>query len=163
VKINLQRLLFFWIAGFILALSGYFLLHCLMPDGQIFGALYRMFVYHWKHPVSYIAIPCFFYGIFATALSTYFNKRKLFGKIILTLLILILTILFSSPFGGMLWHYHDMQAGYFPVGWIKKMIVTGSEQGLEIGWVVILLSFPYNLLGAILCFFLSRYGAEKIK
>ncbi|MGL4399648.1 MAG: hypothetical protein ACRCXD_07245, partial [Luteolibacter sp.] len=35
---------------------GYFLLQLVMPAGWVFGALYRMFLYHWEHPLQYIAL-----------------------------------------------------------------------------------------------------------
>ena len=92
-----------------------------------------MFSYHWRHPIEYIAIPCFFYGILATLLAENFAKRKLLGKIGLTILIIALTILLSSPIGGMLWHYHDMQAGFFPLDWFNTMTELGFSWGLQYG------------------------------
>jgi len=73
---------------------------------------------------------------------------------------IVLTILMSSPFGGMLWVFHDMKAGYFPENWMSKMINEGFIMGLEAGWAVILLSVPYNIFGSVLCFFLTKKGAE---
>jgi hypothetical protein len=131
-----------------------------MPGHRVFGSMYRMFLYHYAFPLQYIAIPCFFYGIFATLFSNKFRNKKRGGRILVTFLIIVLTILMSSPFGGMLWHFHDMQAGYFPKNWISKMIQEGFIWGLEIGWFIILLSIPYNIFGAILCYFLTKKGVE---
>jgi hypothetical protein len=60
----------------------------------------------------------------------------------------------------MLWYYHDMQAGYFPLNWINIMITEGASEGIQLGWIVVMLSYPYNLLGAAVCFFLTKRGAE---
>lgn len=126
-----------------------------------------MFLYHSAFPLQYIVIPCFFYGILATLFTKSFKNKKIVGQILLTILIIILTILISSPFGGMLWHFHDMKAGYFPEKWISKMITRGFTWGLETGWYIILLSIPYNIFGSILCFLLTKKGvtiySEKSK
>ncbi|MBC7864576.1 MAG: hypothetical protein IAF38_16500, partial [Bacteroidia bacterium] len=144
-----KRLLFYWIASFFIAGSCYFLMWLIMPEHGVFGAMFRMYLYHWMHPIPFILIPCFFYGIFASLFSETFYKKKIFGKLLLTLLILVLTVLFSSPFGGMLWHYYDMCKGFFPQNWFSVMTSKGFSWGLELGWLIVLLSFPYNLLGCI--------------
>jgi len=112
------------------------------------------------YPLQYILIPCFFYGIIATFLANTFKNKKVLSQIIITIIIIILTVLISSPFGGMLWHYHDMKAGYFPDNWISMMINNGFTWGIEIGWLVIGLSIPYNVIGSIICYFLTKKGAE---
>ena len=65
-----------------------------------------------------------------------------------------------SPFGGMLWHYHDMKFGFFPDNWISKMVNHGFSMGLELGWLIILFSIPYNIFGSIVCYFLTKKGIE---
>ncbi|WP_190304370.1 hypothetical protein [Flavobacterium branchiophilum] len=155
-----KRLLFYWVTSFILAIILYYILWTIMPNHYVFGAWYRMFLYHWQHPISFIAIPCFFYGIIATLLADKFSKQKVTKQILLTIGIIILTIILSSPFGGMLWHYYDMKAGHFPQNWIGKMIRLGFEWGLEVGWLIIGLSIPYNIIGSIACYFLTKKGVE---
>jgi len=162
-RITINRLLFYWVSSFILAYSLYYVLWLVMPGHYVFGALYRMFIYHSAFPMQYIAIPCFFYGIVATIFANKFRDRKTRGRILLTGLIITLTILISSPFGGMLWHFHDMKSGYFPENWIAKMINRGSIEGLQIGWFIILLSRPYNIFGSIICYFLTKKGVELLK
>lgn len=66
------RLSFYWLASFLLASGGYFLLWLLLPSRAVFGTWYRMFLYHREHPLAYIAIPCFFYGIVAALLTDRF-------------------------------------------------------------------------------------------
>lgn len=160
MKTVTKRLLFYWVTSFILASIFYYILWIIMPRHNVFASLFRMFSYHWEYPISFIAIPCFFYGILAIIFTKMFLRQTVFKQILLTLLIVTLTILISSPFGGMLWHYYDMKAGYFPLNWILKMIKNGFSQGFEVGWLIILLSVPYNILGIIACYFLTKKGSE---
>lgn len=162
-KTTVNRILFFWISSFILATSLYYLLYLIMPSHNVFGALMRMYLYHWEFPIQYIAIPCLFYGIIAAFLANKFENWKTLGRILLTILIIVLTILISSPFGGMLWHFHDMKAGHFPANWFSIIISKGFIWGLQIGWLVILLSIPYNIFGSIICFYLTKKGIELFK
>ena len=151
---NYKLLLFYWIVSFAIAVLGYYLLG--LVSKRVFGSWYRMIRYHFGHPMQYIAIPVFFYGI----LATWFKERfYCSNKIGLTLLIVLLTIALSSPFGGMLWHFHDMQAGWFPKNWMHKLI-GGFSEGLAIGWLLILLSFPYNIFGIIIAYFLTNFGSK---
>ena len=48
------------------------------------------------------------------------------GRILLTIVIIAATVLVSSPFGGMLWHYYDMKAGYFPTNWLAILVGLGD-------------------------------------
>lgn len=64
---------------------------------------------------------------------------------------MLLTILLSSAPGGVLWKVHDMYAGYFPADarlWID--LLWGAKKGLSEGWVIILISVPYNVIGVLL-------------
>ncbi|WP_430409020.1 hypothetical protein [Kordia sp.] len=159
-KILKSRLLFFWISSFMLASILYYILWLLVPYHHVFGALYRMFLYHHAFPLQYIMIPCFFYGILATLLTNSFRNKNTIRRIFLTIIICVLTTLLSSPFGGMLWHFHDMQAGYFPENWMSILIEKGFLWGIEIGWFIILLSIPYNIICAVGCYFLTKKGVE---
>ena len=163
MNIATKRLLFYWTTSFILATILYYILWAIMPNHYVFGVWYRMFVYHWEHPVAFIIIPCFFYGIIATLFADKYSKQNLIRQIFLTIVIILLTIIVSSPFGGMLWHYYDMKAGYFPPNWFGKIISLGFEWGLEMGWLIVGLSIPYNVIGSITCFFLTKKGSELFK
>jgi peptidoglycan biosynthesis protein MviN/MurJ (putative lipid II flippase) len=59
---------------------------------------------------------------------------------------MLLTIVISSPFGGMLWQIHDMQHGFIPDNYLGK-ICQGISWGLAYGWLIVLLSIPMNLIG----------------
>jgi hypothetical protein len=160
LSLFLKRFLFFCLAGFTLAAGAYYVLVLLMPDGRVFGSVFRMYLYHLQFPLQYIFIPCFFYAIIASAFSRWFAKSKLTAQLFIMTIIIVLTILISSPVGGMLWYYHDMDAGHFPESWFSKMVEYGFVDGLGFGWLIIGLSFPYNLVCCILAFFLTRKGSE---
>lgn len=149
---SFKRLLFLLFSSSMVSIALYYLLK--LSGHVVFGSLYRMYLYHDKHPISYILIVCFFFSILGTCFIKQFSRRKLLGKIFIVFIILILTILISSPFGGMLWHYHDMQAGWFPGNWLEIMLSEGIHMGTKIGWLIILMSIPYNICIAILFFFL---------
>lgn len=160
-KTNKDRLFFYWASSFVIAYSMYYVLWLIMPNHLVFGALYRMFLYHCAFPMQYIALACFFYGVIAMVLSNKFETANTPMRILITILIIALTILISSPFGGMLWHFHDMYLGYFPDKWFSKMVIKGFSWGLETGWLIIALSIPYNIFGCIACYFITIKGVER--
>ncbi|MEO5712217.1 MAG: hypothetical protein ABIT37_01905 [Luteolibacter sp.] len=134
--------------SFLLGSAGYFLLWAVMPEGWVFGALYRMFLYHWAHPLQYIGLVSFHYAVVANVgISLPGNPVGRWPRLVIPLII-ILSIVLASPTGGVLWAIHDMQAGYFPEDrrfW--EAIRWGAVEGMTTGWLVILLSVPYNILG----------------
>jgi len=108
-----------------------------------------MFMYHEGHPFQYIAIVSLIYAIASTLWATFLGNRLIGVRRLISIVVLLpLVIIFASFFGGMLWSWHDMQAGFIPVYWFRKLISQGIL-GLNVGWFVILLSFPYNLFGII--------------
>ena len=155
-----ERFYFYWGTSFAIAALVYVVLWIVMPSHYVFGMLYRMHLYHYMFPAQYILIPCFFYGIIAAVLSDYFARQHLFMQLLLTAFIILLTVLISCPFGGMLWQLHDMSAGYVPNHWARKLFIEGPRMGLECGWFIVLLSIPYNIIGTVVCFFLTRKGAR---
>ena len=155
-----QRLIFYWITSFVIAMVSYYILWLIMPMHYVFGIVYRMPLYHWEFPIPFIMIPCFFYGITATLFSNFFAKQRIVGQILLTILVIFITILLTSPFGGMLWHFFDMLYGFFPKNWVSNMVEEGFNEGIGVGWFIILTSIPYNILGSIVCFYLTRKGCE---
>lgn len=160
---KLKRLLFLWATSFATATIGFYLLRLVMPGKYVFGTWYRMLTYHYQHPIQYIIIPCFFYGFVGTFLGDKLYKQKTSKQILITLFIGTLTILISFPFGGMLWNFHDMQAGFFPNDWKSKLLTKGFQMGLTNGWLIIGLSVPYNLLGLFVCFFLIRLNIKLFR
>jgi len=160
---TVKSLFFFWSTSALLAIGVYYILWLIMPSHRVFGAFFHMNLYHYRYPVPYILIVCFFYGIVATLFTDRFVRQTQLRQIITTLIIVILTVLISSPFGGMLWHYHDMQAGFFPGDWKRKMVKNGIRDGLSIGWFIIAISIPYNIIGILICYYLTRKGAFLLR
>lgn len=157
---KIKPLYFYWISSFSIALFGYYFLWIFMPGHKVFGSLFRMLPYHHRHPVHYILITCLIFGVFAILFQSKFLKGNWLSKLLFTLLIVFLTISVSSIFGGMLWHFHDMQAGFFPDRWVSKLVSSGINRGLLNGWPIIIDSFPYNILGFITSFFLLKTGTQ---
>ncbi len=157
--INAKRFFFFLVSSFSLALIGYYLLFFIMPGHYVFGALYRMFLYHWAFPVPFIFLVCLIYSFVALPFSKPFLRTKTPGRIALTAMIVLTTIFLASPLGGVIYYYIDMLAGFFPDNWLRHLIDQGFKDGFSLGWLIILLSFPYNILGTIACYFVTKKGA----
>jgi hypothetical protein len=118
-----------------------------------------MFTYHYKYPYQYIFIVCFFYSLFATVFAQKIAKSEKW--LLYSLVVIFLALLFASPVGGMLWHVHDMLAGFFPANAMHK-ILQGIPEGLGIGWLILLLSFPYNILCTLCGIAGTRVVAKKL-
>ncbi len=157
----LYRLLYFFTTSFAFAVGGYYLLLSLKPNQDVFGAMFRMFVYHRQYPISYITIVCAVFSVVASLGVRLFQRETTQGRIALTAGIIVVTILISSPLGGILWQYHDIMEGYWPgpYGW-KKLFVKGPLWGLSGGWLIILFSIPYSYVGAVVGYFILSYGSR---
>lgn len=158
IRSSLTQFVFYLLVSFTTATAGYFILRMLSAGKEVFGSLYRMYSYHYRHPLSYILIPCVVYSMIVSIAGGELISKSIFRQLMLTLAIAFFTILFSFPIGGMLYYYHDMQAGYFPDNWLPVMMENGVSAGFENGWLIILLSFPYNLLGIVVCYFITKWG-----
>ena len=112
-----------------------------------FASMPRMFLYHEQHPMQYIGVVAICYAIVAS-LWTVCMKRKRSGvrRILEILAVIVLALVLACPLGGMLWHLHDMLAGFFPNFWLRKLL-SGFVEGLMVGPLLIFYSFPYNLVG----------------
>ena len=159
-KHYLLQFCFYLLVSFAAAVLGYFIIKAIRSDNEVFGSLFRMSSYHHQHPFSYILIPCVLYSLIVTIGGSQPLNKSLLREVILTLAIVFFTILFSLPVGGMLYYYHDMRAGYFPDNWLPVMINDGTSKGFEAGWLIIALSFPYNVLGIVVCYFITKAGSH---
>lgn len=146
----------FFSCSFGLAALIYHALALLTNGLLIFGVLPRMFLYHWQYPNQYIALVCLVYALLATALAPRIAHRPS-----LAIWIVLATPLLASPLGGMLWYLHDMQAGYFPNSWGKRLM-DGAGEGILLGWLIVLLSFPYNVICALLGIRGTRRLAQRL-
>ena len=156
----LPRTVFYWLTSFGCAAVGYGLLWMLLPGHHVFGAPYRMFLYHEAHPLAYIALCCGCFGPLAAATTDVFRRCGRWGRVGVVGLLALATVGLSSPLGGLLWHWHDMQAGYIPASWGRQLL-SGAWQGFTTGWLVVLLSVPYNALGLPVCYGLLALGAGR--
>ena len=107
-----------------------------------------MFMYHDEHPLQYIAVVSIVFGVIGTFWLRVFGHSIRWKRWISIIAAIVLTVVIASVPGGILWKIHDMQAGYFPPGvrfWDD--LLWGAKEGLLIGWLVIVASIPYNLLG----------------
>lgn len=155
-----KRLLAFFIffgCSFGIASLIYHALALLTNGVFIFGALPRMFLYHWIYPNHYIALVCLIYALLAAAFAPRIARRPS-----LAIWIVLATPLLASPLGGMLWHLHDMLEGYFPNSWQQKLLLDGALEGAELGWLIVLLSFPYNVICALLGIRGTRRVAQRL-
>ncbi len=130
-----------------------------MPDGGVFGALFRMFLYHWAHPLQYIALMSLCYTLVACLVILSPNNPVGRRPRLVIPFIMAASIIVASPAGGVLWVFHDMQAGYFPEGrrfW--EAIRWGAVEGIRSGWLIILSSIPYNILGVVAGYWVTWGG-----
>ena len=155
----LQFFAFFTSSAFALGSVGYLALHMVLPQGYVFGGRYRMFLYHETHPLQYIAVVAVTYGSIATACVLRWSHLEGWHRFSAIVGIMIATVFVASAPGGVLWKIHDMQAGFFTMGarfWSD--LLWGALTGLEVGWLVIALSFPYNIIGLIVGYTVTLFG-----
>jgi hypothetical protein len=119
-----------------------------------------MFLYHESHPYEYIFIPCFIYAIIFTCLAPWIKKRKY--NFIYIIFFILLSVIISSPLGGLLWEYHDMKAGFFPEGkLLTDKLLEGFTLGISIGWIIIAMSIPYNIFCLIAGYVIIKTGIDR--
>lgn len=135
--------------AFVLGSLGYLALN--VSGEPVFGGLFRMFMYHEQNPFQYIALVAIVFGFTGVLWVRFFGRLsgwRRWGTIIATLW---MTVVFASIPGGVLWAIYDMQAGFVPK-WplFGNKLWWGLRDGFFLGWLVILLSFPYNVAGTLL-------------
>jgi hypothetical protein len=134
--------------NFLIGIGVYWFLHSVCGQDQTFGGLYRMFCYHDEHPAQYIGIVAVVFALFAATWTV--TSRSVGWRCHLGLLgVFIATLLLSSALGGILYTFHDMQAGFFP-SWErrKEMFLDGVTTGIACGWLIVIFSFPLNIITA---------------
>jgi hypothetical protein len=139
----------------------YFLLvlltRALFGEPHVFGALYRMLTYHEQHPFQYIALVALHYSLFASLWTTFRSGTRGAQRYLEITLVLIFTLLTSAVSGGILWKYHDMQAGYFPeTAQMLADFLWGAKIGFMLGPFIVLQSIPLNLLALIAGYFFTH-------
>lgn len=143
------------------SLVGYWFLSSVCRQQCVFGALFRMFLYHYEHPAQYLGLVAFIYALLAAAWGI--RARTTGWRMHAGLVVVIVaTLLLSSAVGGVLWTFHDMQAGYFPP-WDRRIgiFTEGALTGVQIGWLIVLLSFPLNLFCTIFAYGVTYYLVRR--
>lgn len=153
-----SRFGFFFFASFLLAGGGYFILSLFIK--RVFGVLYRMPLYHFTYPYQYIGLTCFIFALAAALIVMHKTNATPTKNTLLSLLVIIVTLAISSVLGGMLWEVHDMNAGYWPSFWQRKLLSEGPRLGLFNGWFIVLGSIPYNLFGIPIAIWLLNLGSD---
>lgn len=122
------------------------------------GYLYRMFMYPDQHPLQYVAVVAIPFA-FLTAMWTSTVSRRLRSYRWLQINgVILLSLVMSSVLGGLLWTFHDMQAGYFPA--YDTMIdhfQQGAWWGLTLGPIIVALSIPMNVLAFIIAYSIASF------
>lgn len=148
-------------ASFISGAIVFFSLKVLNPHSSPIGYIYGMAMYPDEHPLQYIALFCFFFALCTTLWIARMNKEKYIGLQIAA--VILISLLISCAFAGILWNVHDMRAGYFPR--FEIMMNTfwshGILWGIMLGPIVILTSLPLNLIGFIIAYLIA-YKVQKV-
>lgn len=132
---------------FLYSSAVYGLLHGVLGQTLVFGALYRMFMYHEAYAFQYIALFCAVHASVVTAAVYGLPQSLRSHRWLLAAGTLLVTIAVASVLGGVLWKIHDMLAGYFPPGpRLWQDLLWGAEMGFYLGWQVLAMSQPYSLL-----------------
>lgn len=148
----MKKCVFYFITYFVVCFGGlgslYRLVSLLMGEPAfpwvLFGWNHQV-----EHPMQYIGVVAVCYALVA-AVWTMCMKRQRRGvlRILEVLAVILVALVIACPLGGMLWHFHDMLAGFFPDFWLRKLL-GGIVDGLMVGPRLIFYSFPYNLIGLI--------------
>jgi len=154
----MKRCAFIFVAYFMVCFCGlaslYWLVSLLMNESA-FACMPHMFEYHEKHPMQYIGVVAICYAVVAAIWTAWMRRRRTgVWRILEVLAVILVALVLACPLGGMLWHFHDMLAGFFPSFWLRKL-VGGFVDGLMIGPLLILYSFPYNVMGLIVGYFVT--------
>ena len=152
----MKKCIFCSIVYFVVCFGGlgslYRLVSLLMGESA-FAWMPCMFEYHEQHPMQYIGVVAVCYALVAAVWTMCMKwQRRGVLRILEVLAVILVALVIACPLGGMLWHFHDMLAGFFPDFWLRKLL-GGIVDGLMVGPRLIFYSFPYNLIGLIVGYF----------
>ena len=140
-----KSILLFGVVSFVAASVIYFVISLIFEAPL--GALYRMLLYHHAHPYQYISVVAVVYSIIAATWAYYFHNTKKWKRYLGIGIVLLLTVAISNIACGVLWKIHDMQAGCFTHGGrFYSDLIWGAKTGLCLGWLIVALSIPYNII-----------------
>ena len=130
----------------------------------VFAGLYRMFMYHSAHPFQYLAVVAIVYSFFASVWATRYSDSTAWRRWLQITIVLLISLIVSSVLGGVLWKFHDMQAGHFPESpQIWRDFRWGASTGLLLGPLIVLLSFPLNTITIIAGYAVTHKAPEFLR
>jgi hypothetical protein len=153
VRTFLYTFVLLFVTAYTVGAVGFFVLFDILKWGLTFGILPRMPPYQYEHPFQYVAVVAVPYGFFGALWVKFMGSSVGFYRWLGLIGMILGTVIISSCLGGMLWEFHDMQAGFFPSR--ERMIAAfedGAETGLWVGPILTALSFPLNLVSLIVGF-----------
>ena len=120
-------------------------------------------------PVPYLLTIAFIFAVVSALWLMFIRPHFTRFRFLQIISLPWIALMLAGPVWGMLWVYHDMQAGFFPT--FPQMIdylLFGVRQGLYLPLIVVLSSLPFSLLayGAaclLLVIFVKRFGTEQLE
>ena len=117
-----------------------------------------MINYHQVYPYQYIALTCLFYALTVSLSVSWLNRLLGWRRVLAILAVMAFSLLAASGPGGLLWTFHDMQAGHVPSwGFFWINVRWGFMAGLETGWAIVAFSIPYNIIGLAVGYWLTSW------
>ena len=122
-----------------------------------------------EHSVPYLSAIAFIFAVVSTLWLMLIMLRFMRSRFLQIMLLPWITLLVAGPVWGMLWVYHDMQAGFFPAfPQMVDYLLFGAQQGLFWVLIIALYSLPISLLAyaaacLLLVMFVRRFGFEQPK
>ena len=107
--------------------------------------------YHLVFYQQYIALVAGFYGLFSTMWALHFASSQGWRRWCGIALCFVGVVVCSGAAAGPLFIVHDYQAGYWPSqAQAQQQLLNAIPEGVVVGAIVVVLSFPLNVL-ALLC------------
>ncbi len=144
------------------ALNGRSPIAVFIPFAQVQAA-----PYHDLYPIPYLLAIALVFAVVSALWLMLITPRFTRFRLLQIILLPWIALMLAGPVWGMLWVYHDMQAGFFPA--FPQMIDYlrfGAQQGLYFTLAVVQFSLPLNLLayGAaclLLVMFVKHFVSEQ--
>ncbi|MEO5930656.1 MAG: hypothetical protein ABIR47_12040 [Candidatus Kapaibacterium sp.] len=159
MKTTAKLFCYFLAASYIPAAVVHAILKAILPNGRVFGSLFHMFLYHERYPYQYIGVVALVYAVVASIGAVLWSATRGWRRWIAIIGIMVGTVIIASVPGGILWSIHDMEAGFYPASdlfW--SHIQRDALNGLGLGWLILYLSVPYNIIGLIVGYWVTATG-----
>jgi hypothetical protein len=118
---------------------------------------FRMTMYPDGHPFQYAFIVAVTFALLTTIWTVWLSARLHRMRWLQIAAIIALTVEISGVLGGVLYMFHDMQAGYFPDRDIMMdRFIWGAGTGAVLGPIIVAFSVPLNAL----CFAIAYVTAS---